>query len=189
MSDLYSQVTTDLATAYGRSVEVRSVRDESEPEWKVGERSEFLDLLRREGSTSLIEIGAGTGVSGAFFAAAGLSVLCTDLSEAMVEHCRARGLEVLQRDVLHLDGDRVFDAAWAMNCLLHVPPRDLPAALSAVKGVLKPGGLFYLGQYGGTERDGVDAADSYDPPRYFSLLPDEALRRAVSPLFEVVRRP
>jgi SAM-dependent methyltransferase len=186
MSDLYSQVTTDLARAYGRAVEVRSERDGQEPDWKIQERAEFLGLLRSEGCSSLIEIGAGTGVSGAFFAAAGLSVLCTDLSEAMVEHCRGRGLEALSRDVINLDVGRAFDAAWTMNCLLHVPPQDLDEAVAAIRDVLKPGGLFYLGQYGGVERTGVDADDSYEPPRYFSLLPDDDLRRMVSRRFEVV---
>jgi hypothetical protein len=66
----------------------------------------------------------------------------------MVEHCNAQGLDAHQQDVLHLDLGRMFDAAFAMTGLLHVPSEDLAAALSSIRTTLRPGGLFYLGQYG-----------------------------------------
>jgi hypothetical protein len=51
--------------------------------------------------------------------------------------------------------------------------------------VLKPGGLFYLGQYGGIDSEGVNENDAYEPKRFFSFLTDEGLELAVSELFEV----
>jgi len=183
VSDRYELITEQLARIYDAAVE-RRAKTPLEP-WKVPERAAFLELLVREERKSLLEIGAGTGVHGRFFADAGFDVVCADLSAAMVEHCRARGLVAVQQDFLHLDLGRRFDAVFAMNCLLHVPREDLPAALAAIRATLLPGGLFYLGQYGGIVQDGVFADDTYEPKRYFSFLEDDDLLAIVREHFEV----
>ena len=186
MSDAYQRITADLKKAYDGAVEVRSSREKGESVWKLQERRAFLELLRTEGRRTLLEIGAGTGLCAAFFATQGISVLCTDLSPAMVEHCQARGLEAHCQDVLHLDLGRDFDAVFAMNCLLHVPREDLSPALVAVRDVLVPGGLFYLGQYGGIDKVGVEPGGPYEPPRFFSHLTDQDLLGEAETVFEVV---
>ncbi len=62
-------------------------------------------------------------------------------------------------DFLQLPGrlPQPMEAAFAMNCLLHVPPADQPRVLKAVHDVLTPEGLFFLGKYGGIEFQGVRA--------------------------------
>jgi SAM-dependent methyltransferase len=182
-SDRYVEVTDQLQRIYGEAVE-RRAKSALEP-WKIPERAAFLELLEREGRRSLLEIGAGTGVHGRFFADAGLEVVCTDLSEAMVEHCRTQGIVAVQQDFLHLDLGRRFDAVFAMNCLLHVPREDLPAVLASIRSTLVDGGVFFLGQYGGIDHDGVFADDDYEPKRYFSLLPDDDLLAVAREHFEV----
>jgi SAM-dependent methyltransferase len=104
----------------------------------------------------------------------------------MVEHCRSQGLAAYQQDVLHLDLPRSFDAAFAMNCLLHVPAEDMPDALRSVRSTLEPGGLFFLGQYGGTEHAGEFPDDEYEPKRFFSWLTDDQMRAVVSDHFDVL---
>ncbi len=173
MSDSYDEVLPRLRTAYDAMVEVR--RRQIDVPWKQAEREAFRDRLPAEGRLRLLEIGAGTGVHGRWFADHGVDVLCTDASGAMVEACRALGLAAQQVDVLGLAGDGSFDAAFAMNCLLHVPRPTLPAALGAVRTALRPGGLFYLGQWGGIDRAGIFAEDVYEPKRFFSYLTDDAL--------------
>jgi SAM-dependent methyltransferase len=183
MSERYDEVTDQLQRIYDAAVERRAQTPLES--WKIPERAAFLEILTREGRRSLLEIGAGTGLHGRFFADAGLDVVCTDLSPAMVEHCRAQGLVALPRDFLHLDLGREFDAVFAMNCLLHVPREDLPAVLASIRSTLVPGGVFFLGQYGGIDREGPFADDSYEPKRYFSLLPDDELLTLVREHFEV----
>jgi SAM-dependent methyltransferase len=183
MSGRYEEISRQLQSTYDGAVERRAATPLEL--WKVPERAAFLELLLREGRHSLLEIGAGTGLHGRFFADAGLDVVCTDLSAAMVAHCHAQGLVAVQQDFLHLDLGRQFDAVFAMNCLLHVPREDLPAVLSAIRPTLVPGGLFYLGQYGGIEHEGAFADDSYEPPRYFSLLTDEDLLAVAHGVFEI----
>ena len=183
MSARYEEISRRLQRTYDGAVGRRAATP-LEP-WKIPERAAFLELLVREGRGSLLEIGAGTGLHGRFFADAGLDVVCTDLSAAMVAHCRDQGLVAVQQDFLHLDLGRQFDAVFAMNCLLHVPREDLSAVLAAVRSTLAPGGLFYLGQYGGIDQDGELADDSYEPKRFFSLLTDDDLLAVAGEHFAV----
>ena len=168
----------NLATAYNRAAAQRN--EAAVDEWKAVERSAFLARLRDEGRTSLLEVGSGPGVHGKWFADNGMTVTCTDLSPEHVRLCREKGLEAFVAPFLEMDfGGRTFDAAFALNCLLHVPPADLPRALGRIRAAIAPGGLFFLGQYGGDTSDGIDEGDSYEPKRYFSFLSDGDLQRAV----------
>src|SRR5215467_5900462 len=132
---MYDQVITNLLEFYNRDVDRRESREY--PAWKREERQHFLSLLQQEGKTSLLEIGAGTGRDSQFFQKQGLDVISTDLSPEMVKRCRQKGLTAYVMDFLHLDFPAdSFDAIYSFNCLL------------------KPTGLFYLGVYGGIEREG-----------------------------------
>jgi SAM-dependent methyltransferase len=178
-------IRDDLRTAYDRAAALRE-RSEVDP-WKVDERDRFLALLRVEGATTLLEVGAGTGVHGAWFTGQGLRVVATDLSPALVELCRAKGLEAYEMDFLSLKFEQPFDAAFGMNCLLHVPRSELPETLQTIAACLKPGGLAYFGQYGGIDREGPWESDqSYNPPRYFAHSTDEAMLAYAGEVFEVV---
>jgi SAM-dependent methyltransferase len=179
----YDAVLPGLRTAYDAKVEWRDAHP-VEP-WKAAERERFLTRLRDEHRTTLVDIGAGTGVHGAYFRDAGLDVTCVDLSPAMVTRCRERGLPAFDQDVVNLDLPTRFDAAFAMNSLLHTPPADLPRALEQVKRTIEPGGLFYLGQYGGVAFEGPWLGDTYDPPRYFSRLTDDDLNGIAGEVFTV----
>ena len=182
---MYEKIISDLRRSYDRSVEERDGKV-LDP-WKEQERNDFLSLLREEGCAYLLEIGAGTGLHGKFFQDQGIKVVCTDLSPEMVKRCLEKGLEAYVMDFLHLDFPRDnFDAVFAMNCLLHVPKEDLPQVLEVIYGLTRIKGLFYWGQYGGVERDGIYDGDHYEPKRYFSFLSDELLMILASELFEVV---
>jgi hypothetical protein len=51
---------------------------------------------------------------------------------------------------------------------------------------LRPAGLFYLGVYGGFEKEGINEKDYHIPPRFFSHHTDEFMQRATAPYFELV---
>lgn len=179
------ELLDDLRAAYGGKVTERAGKATSP--WKERVRARFLVRLREAGSTRLLEIGAGTGTHGAFFADEDLKVTCTDLSPEMVSHCQARGLQAQVMNLASLDfAPDAFDAVFAMNCLLHVPRTDLPGVLAGVARVLVAGGLFFWGQYGGHGHEGAWPEDHYEPKRFFSLLTDDDIRQFVSKHFELL---
>jgi SAM-dependent methyltransferase len=173
MTVRYDEVLDPLRQAYDTRAAWRDGLTK-EP-WKVAERQAFRDRLA-EGAR-LLEVGAGTGQDSAFFQQEGLAVVAADLSPAMVEHCRAKGIEAHVLDFLHLTFPAgSFDAVFAMNCLLHVPNHDLPAVLAAIRAVLRPGGLCFIGVYGGSEStEGPLDGDQHVPPRFFSWRTDDQL--------------
>ncbi len=182
---MYDQVITNLLEFYNRDVERR---DNSEyPAWKREERQHFLSFLQQEGKTSLLEIGAGTGRDSQFFHQHGLKVISTDLSPEMVKRCQQKGLTAYVMDFLHLDfPPGSFDAIYSFNCLLHVPAQDLPAVLQKIQGLLKPAGLFYLGVYGGIEREGARPDDPNETKRFFSFHTDECMQEVTRQFFALL---
>jgi SAM-dependent methyltransferase len=186
MNPRYQDVTESLRTAYDGAVEHRDRTEKAS--WKITERAGFLRRLRDKGCQRLLELGAGTGQDSVFFAGHGLQVVATDLSPKMVACCREKGLDARVMDLLHLDFPaESFDAVYALNCLLHVPNADLPAAGEVIASVLRPGGLFFLGVYGhdvaeeGPFEDGI-----HHPPRFFSWRTDEQIQQFARRRFDIV---
>ena len=181
----YSRIRNSLAASYEAGADARD-KQVKQP-WKLAERDAFLARLRAAGAVRLLEIGAGTGQDSLFFASNGLEVVATDMSPAMVARCRGKGLDARVMDFSELDFETTsFDAVHAMNCLLHVPNAELPAVLSAIGRVLRPGGLFFLGVYGGRAEEGKASSDDHVPARFFSFRTDDQLLQFASQSFEVV---
>jgi SAM-dependent methyltransferase len=182
----YDDVVDALRTAYDGDAERREAM--AKTPWKVAERAAFLGRLRDEGCSRLLEVGAGTGQDSAYFQGNGLNVVAVDLSPAMVAYCRRKGIEAHARDLMHLGfAPESFDAVYSVNCLLHVPNRDLPTVLDAIRAVIRPGGLFFLGVYGTTESgEGLLEGDEHEPPRFFSWRTDEQIQEFAGQLFDIV---
>ncbi|WP_460497374.1 class I SAM-dependent methyltransferase [Glycomyces tarimensis] len=181
----YGAIKRHLRRAYDAKAEDREKMDDAP--WKRDERARFAAYLRGAGASTLLEIGAGHGVSGRYFADEGVAVTCVDLSPEMVARCRAKGLtaEVMDFNALSF-ADGAFDAAFGMNCLLHVPRAELDGVLAEVKRVLAPGGMFYWGQYGGEDSEGVWPKDHYEPKRFFSLMTVETVGAVAAGHFELL---
>ncbi len=182
---MYDDISQDLEKAYDRNAPEREASEISI--WKQDLRQHFLTLLQKEKKTKLLEIGAGPGHFGKFFQDNGLDVICTDLSPEMVRLCRAKGLTAYVRDFLNLDfPESSFDALFALNCLLHVPKQTLPEVLGNLQRLLKPGGLFFYGVYGGIDFEGIREQDPQRPKRFFSFHTDTGIREIVGEYFELV---
>lgn len=178
------KLRNNLRESYGRKAQERDAR--TIQAWKLAERQAFLSLLRQEQKQTLLEIGAGTGIDSKFFQEQGLQVICIDLSPEMVELCQQKGLTAYVMDFGDLRFPPAsFDAIYGLNCLLHVPKDELPAILKAIELLLKPGGLFYMGVYGGYNYEGIWQDDTYEPKRFFSFYSDEGLQAVVREIFKV----
>jgi SAM-dependent methyltransferase len=183
----YRQVRDDLRRAYDGAADRRD-RQHKQP-WKLEERAAFLRRLQQTNCTRMLEIGAGTGQDSVFFVSHGLDVVAADISPAMVARCQDKGLDARVMDFSLLDFPaESFDAVHAMNCLLHVPNAELPAVLRSIARVLRPGGLFFLGVYGASEKaeEGPAEADDHVPARFFSWRTDDQIVRYASESFDIV---
>lgn len=175
-----------LQTAYDQMVDARE-KKLLHP-WKLAERARVLAMIEAEAKHRLLEIGVGTGRDSLFFQQQGLAVTCTDLSPAMVARCQAKGLHAAVVPFAMLDQQfepEAFDVVYAVNCLLHVPKADLRTILHKIRTILAPNGLFYWGQYGGVDVEGVWEEDNYTPKRFFSRYTDEQFRQLPADLFRV----
>jgi len=173
-----------IARTYDGVAALRDERGEEDWRWPIAER--FAAAMQAEGRRRLIEIGAGVGYTSRWFADRGFSVVATDLSEAQVELCRAKGLEAHVADMYDLGFPSAsFEAAWGMNCIHHVPNEALPSVLAGIAEVVVPGGPVYLGVWGGVDEEGVPEEDFYQPPRFFSFRSDESLLEIIGKVFVV----
>jgi len=146
------------------------------------------DLVHRLGSRSLsrvLEIAAGTGVVTRALASAldeNVSVVATDLNQAMLDHASAvgtkRAVEWRQADAMQLPfGEGIFDAVVCQFGVMFFP--DKSKAFSEARRVLKPGGVFIFNVWDRiTENEFADvvtiALESFfpkEPPRFLARTP------------------
>jgi len=136
-------------------------------------------------SSTLLEIAAGTGVVTRALAstlAPDVSIVATDLNQAMLDQAIARGtsrpVTWRQADAMHLpfhDGD--FDAAVCQFGVMFFP--DKAGAFSEVRRVLRPGGVFVFNVWDRIEENDVPhivttALESVfpdNPPRFMARVP------------------
>jgi SAM-dependent methyltransferase len=148
--------------------------------WKRAVRADFAHLLGECGCATLLEIGAGTGQDAQYFMEQGLSVTAIDLSDEHVRFCSAKGIHAVRMDFYHMHfEDGAFDALYALNCLLHVPPDDLSAVLAEIGRVVRKGGRICIGSYGGAFEEGVYG------DRYFSFYEYDMYRVQLESAFTV----
>jgi SAM-dependent methyltransferase len=156
-------------------------------DWKSELRAMYLSLLQAQQKKTMLEVGAGPGRDSKYFQDNGLDVVCIDLSPAMVELCRQKGLDAHVMDMadLQFPADS-FDAMYSMNSLLHLTKAEFPAVLQSLAKVLKPDGVGFIGMYGGIDHEGIRENDNYEPKRFFSFYTNEHLQQVVREVFEVL---
>jgi len=179
-------IKNNIESVYNRFAGRRDSADR--PEWKNAERIYALDYFRDHECRSLLEIGAGTGQDSLFFKENGLAVHAIDLSGEHVKCCLEKGIPASVMDLYKMDFPTGhFDCVYSMNCFLHVPKRDLTPALEETKRVLSPGGLFYLGVYGGREYEGyLKWTDYSNVERFFSFYMFDEYMSILERLYTIV---
>ncbi|HBQ64512.1 MAG TPA: class I SAM-dependent methyltransferase [Clostridiales bacterium] len=184
------KTTRLLQQAYDNHAQERDLKERNEvlPAWKSEIRRNFLQWVRSQRGYSILDLGAGTGRDCLYFKEQRMQVTAIDFSEKMVQLCRKKGIEAHAIDFqfLHLLR-RQFDSIWAMNSLLHLAKSEMPGVLKGIRGLLKPGGLFYLGMYGGVDQEEVWEDDPYTPKRFFSFYSDDHLRKLLEIEFDIIR--
>ena len=154
-----------------------------------GWRVEALDDLlgRLAPGSSILELGAGAGQAAAYVAAQGHHVVAMDLSPANVARARARGTDAWVADFtdpgFHIG---IFDAAFAMNSLLHVEKRSFATTLGIIRSSLRVGGLVQIVVWGGYNHEGYIDDEWTDPPRFFAFYSDDDFAALPTPGFRTI---
>ena len=94
--------------------------------WRIDVLDRFEQRLT-DATSTILELGCGTGQLAAHLATHGWDVVAIDLSPGNVEATASRGIDAHVADFADLPfADGAFDAAFAFNSLLHVPKPELP---------------------------------------------------------------
>lgn len=108
-------------------------------------------------SDRVLEIGCGTGLLMTRLKDHVAELVGVDLSPGMLEHARARGLDVHESGANALPfEDESFDLAYSFKVLPHV--QEIDGALAECSRVLKPGGTAILEFYNPTSVRGLRKA-------------------------------
>ncbi|NND04041.1 MAG: class I SAM-dependent methyltransferase [Acidimicrobiia bacterium] len=190
MSDVPSNTErlSDLAEAYDFDA---AERDKRELLW----RAELLDGWVRglADHSSIVELGAGTGQASRYLADKGFNVLAIDLSPANVAKCQERGVSAVVADMGSLQAvtDPEFappyDAAFAINSLIHFPKAQLVPTVQSIRNVLRTGAHFMFTLWGGQSSEGIWDEDWTEPKRFFSFYEESEAAEFTYPGFEVKR--
>ena len=181
----YPNLENELRETYNKYAHERE--SSSMQDWKIVERKRFLLSMQQENKTKLLEIGAGTGRDSLFFQDQDFEVTCIDLSPAMIELCKKKGLNAFVMDMTRIDlPENSFDAVYTMNSLLHLPKDKFAAVLNQINSLLRTDGLFFLGMYGGYDFEGISENDAYTPKRFFSFFEDEHLQEETAKVFDII---
>ena len=180
-----AELLEDLKKSYDAKARERAGKDIQW--WKKKEREQFLSKFKKGRKRRLLELGSGTGQDAIYFKSKGFGVVCTDLSPKNIEICREKGLDAQEMDFFNLDfPPSSFEAVYAMNSLLHVPHESFGQVLDSINNLLTPTGIFYLGVYGGQDKEGAIDTDDYEPKRFFSSYTDSQIIQIVSELFDLL---
>lgn len=176
-----SDVAGRLVDYYEREMAERATRPRGEE--RERRLAAFLDTVRREGFTSVVEVGCGAGRDGVVIARAGVAYTGLDLTPAAVELCRGLGLDAHVGRATELPFEKdAFDAAWTMSTLMHLPGDEMVTALAELRRVVRTGGLIEVGVWGSdTSGEWTD-----DGGRYFRSRSDDELRGLLAAVGEVV---
>jgi uncharacterized protein YceH (UPF0502 family) len=128
----------------------------------------------------LADVGCGPGQTTAQLAMAGADVTGFDLSPGMVAEA-ARRFPELRFEVADLTAlpPREWAAITSWYSLVHLGPADLPGAIEALAGSLRPGGLLALGLHEGEDRRHLDEWWGHQVDLHFSFHRREAVLAAL----------
>jgi SAM-dependent methyltransferase len=110
-----------------------------------GEDVALLQTLGIGASSTVVDLGAGTGTFAEAIAPHVQRVIAVDVSEPMVAKMRERGIEAVQAGFLTYEHQgEPPDAVMTRNAPHHLPDFWKALALSRIAQMLRPGGLLLL---------------------------------------------
>jgi SAM-dependent methyltransferase len=155
------------------------------PEADIRERMEmYLPIVKAAAAgrerAPVLDVGCGRGEWLDLLTASGLVGRGLDLNKVMVAHCRQRGLDVVEADLLaYLEGlaPDSLGAITAMHVVEHMPFARRIEFLDAALRALRPGGVAIM-ETPNPENLIVGACTFWNDPTHIQPLPPEPLQAA-----------
>ena len=127
---------------------------------KPFDRDVLDDFAQRvEGLGVVVDLGCGPGQVAAYLAAQGVSVIGVDVSPGMVataQQCHPH-LDFQVGDMRNLAfANEAVAGIAALYSIIHIPRAGIPAVLTELRRLLRPGGLLLLAFHGGDRVEHVD---------------------------------
>ena len=150
----------------------------------------FVDLCPTgDSGFILLDIGCGSGDAAAYFKGKPQigNVVGIDISSEMLKHASNKGVDVIQMDIENLAftaGN--FDAIWAMNSLLHLPKKRLPAVLCEIANLLKDDGVAFISIKKGEGEKFLPSPEGNKYQRYYSFWQEEEFSHHLNKHFSLV---
>lgn len=101
----------------------------------------LIDTIATTKNPSIVSIGCGNGTELQFLQSKG-RVTGLDIDSQVVTHCKAKGFDVIQADLLNNALSERFDIVVAMDIVEHI--KDDQKAIQALYALLKPGGSVII---------------------------------------------
>lgn len=125
---------------------VQAILDHLEQEhWWYQARREIvatvIDSIVVTNNPSIVSVGCGNGTELQFLQSKG-RVIGLDIDAQVVAHCKEKGFEVIQADLLNNSLTEQFDVVIAMDIVEHI--KDDKKAIQALYDLLKPGGSVII---------------------------------------------
>ena len=118
-------------------------------------------------TSTVVDLGAGTGTFARAIAERVSRVVAVDVSEAMVAAMRARGIEAVHAGFLTYEHEGApADAVFTSNAMHHLPDFWKMIALERLAEMLRPGGVLRL-------RDFIYSFDPHEADQVFSTWLDQ----------------
>jgi len=149
-------------------------------------KEDFDLFLQNLKGKKILDLGSGPGRDSIRFKQKGFHPVCIDISKAMVDLCKSKGLEAYEMNMENLDfEDASFDGIWAYTSLLHLSKSKIKNVLKKIYDILKTEGIFYLGMKAGNS-EGFEENKRYpNHKRYFSLYSKEEIEKLLTD-FEIL---
>lgn len=140
-------------------------------------RERFIELLRAETRTTVLDVGSGPGLDSVGFARRGVAVTGIDLAPANAARMADAGVTGVAGSLYDLPfRDAEFDALWTMSTFVHVPDDRFDDALGELLRVVRKGAPVGIGTWGGFDWEGTSDIDTIVPARFFSLARHDRMR-------------
>lgn len=146
----------------------------------------FSSLLNGK---KVLDIGCGPGVHVEWFREKGFDAIGIDLSDAFLQLCSEKGLNVRKMDMENINfWPHSFDGIWAVSSLLHLPKEKIPRVVKSWARLLKPNGVLFVsvkeGEGEGYRQDMLNGGRN----KWMSYFSEEELKNLFSGSFDVIER-